>query len=150
VFGAGVPMSLIAGPGKRGDSQWRRHRAAILLMTLMLATGIGAIPAVTEADEPGPYSDNMFGDWGGLRSKLYKDGVDIEVSYTSESATNVQGGAATLGRYTDQFVFGTTFDLQKILGLDNAKFQVTFTDRNGENLSDDAQLGTLQQVQEIY
>jgi porin len=42
------------------------------------------------------------------------------------------------------------FDLQKILGLNQAQFQVTVTDRNGRSLSADAHLGSLQEVQKIY
>jgi len=36
------------------------------------------------------------------------------------------------------------------VGLKGGKFQITITDRNGQNLSADANLGTLMQVQEIY
>ena len=32
----------------------------------------------------------------------------------------------------------------------DARFQITITDRNGSNLSSEADLGTLQQVQEVF
>ena len=43
-----------------------------------------------------------------------------------------------------------TFDLDRLLGIPSAQFQVTITERTGRNLSDDAELGTLQQVQEVF
>jgi porin len=53
-------------------------------------------------------------------------------------------------RNADQFAFGVTLDTDKLVGLKGGKFQITITDRNGQNLSADANLGTLMQVQEIY
>lgn len=127
-----------------------RSRAAALLLPTALAIGIAAAPAVTRADGPQPYSDHITGDWGGLRIKLLNDGVDLDFNYTSESATNLQGGASRMGRYTDQLTFGTTLDLQKLVGVNNAIIQFTITDRNGNNLSTDAGLDSLQQVQEVF
>lgn len=60
------------------------------------------------------------------------------------------GGSRSKARYADQYSFGATFDLERLLDVPDAKFQITFTQRTGRNLSDDAELGTLQEVQEIY
>jgi porin len=95
-----------------------------------------------------PFSDDLFLDWDGIRSALYNDGIDFRLGYVSETATNVQGGPEELWRYTDQWTFAATFDLQKIFGLNQAQFKITVTDRNGQNLS--AKLDTLQLVQEVY
>lgn len=43
-----------------------------------------------------------------------------------------------------------TLDLNKLFGWSGATFQTTLTQRTGRNLSDDANLGTLQQVQEVF
>ena len=40
-------------------------------------------------------SDYLFGDWGGYRSELKKEGVDFQVNYTMESASNLAGGYNT-------------------------------------------------------
>jgi porin len=124
----------------------RPMRSAALAALLMSA--ITAAPAA--ADEPAPYGDTLFGDWAGLRGRLYADGIDLRVGYVSETAANVQGGSKTGVRYTDQYTFGSTFDLDKLLGLNHALFQVSITDRNGRNLSSDVHLDTLQQVQEVF
>jgi len=94
------------------------------------------------------YASN--GDNGGFRDELREQGVEFSLGYLSETATNLRGGDRELWRYADQWTFATTLDLEKILGLRQAKFQITLTDRNGRNLSLDAHLGSLQEVQEIY
>ena len=116
----------------------------------LLAVGIATAPVAAPAGEPTPYDDTLFGDWAGFRSSLYAEGIDLRVSYVSETAANPQGGAKTGVRYTDQYVFGSTFNLDQLLRLDNAVFQVSITDRNGRNLSSDVKLGSLQQVQEVF
>ena len=111
-----------------------------------LITMLGS--SIAWAGAPQPFSDDLFLDWDGIRSSLYDKGIDFRLGYVSETATNVQGGPEELWRYTDQWTFAATFDLQKLLGLNQAQFKITVTDRNGQNLSD--KLDTLQLVQEVY
>jgi|HubBroStandDraft_1064217.scaffolds.fasta_scaffold00089_12 porin len=106
--------------------------------------------AAAWAGAPQPFSDDLTLDWEGIRSEWYDKGVDFRIGYVSETATNVQGGDQELVRYTDQFTFSLTLDLDKLLGFNQAKFRMAITDRNGDNLSSDANLQSLQQVQELY
>jgi porin len=115
----------------------------VVALTLALAS----VDAYAEEVSP---NQGLLGDWGGVRTRLYQDGVDFQLGFTTETAYNTQGGDRSRLRNADQFNFGATFDLQKLLGWSGAKFQATITDRNGANLSDDVQLGTLMQVQEVY
>ena len=101
------------------------------------------------ADEASP-NQGLLGDWGGLRTSLYQKGIDFQLGFTTEAGYNAAGGDDKLLRNADQFAFGVTLDMDKLVGLKGGKFQVTITDRNGENLSAVANLGTLMQVQEIY
>jgi porin len=103
-----------------------------------------------QAGAPQTFSDDLALDWDGIRSDLLEKGIDFRVGYVSETATNAQGGDKELWRYSDQWTFAATLDLQKILGLNQAQFKITITDRNGRNLSADANLDSLQQLQEIY
>ena len=114
---------------------------------VLLALALASVD--TFADEASP-NQGLLGDWGGLRTRLYQQGVDFQLGYTTEAAGNTQGGDRHLVRNADQFNIGTTLDLDKLLGWSDARFQLTITDRNGKNLSDEANLGTLQQVQEIF
>jgi porin len=92
----------------------------------------------------------LLGDWDGARTRLLNIGIDFQFGYTSEVAGNATGGQRRQVEYTDQWTFGTTFDLAKLGVVPGGTIQVTWTDRNGSNLSDDAGLGTLQQVQEVF
>lgn len=98
----------------------------------------------------------MFGDWGGTRSTLKDEGVDFQLNYTSESASNFSGGydKHTTARYSDQWQVGTTLDLDKLLNWKDTVFQLTVTNRDGNNISNDAvgdpRSGTLSSSQEVW
>jgi porin len=115
--------------------------SAALLLSCSSAAWAGA---------PQPFSDDLSLDWEGIRSEWLDKGVDFRIGYVSETATNAQGGDRELVRYTDQITFSTVLDLDKLVGLTQATFKLAITDRNGNNLSDDAKLQSLQQVQELY
>jgi porin len=115
--------------------------SAAVMMLLSAAGWAGA---------PQPFSDDLSLDWDGKRMEWLNEGVDVRIGYVSETATNAQGGDRELVRYTDQITFSAMFDLEKLLGLPQATFKLAITDRNGENLSSDANLQSLQQVQELY
>ncbi|MGZ0784047.1 carbohydrate porin [Pseudomonas saponiphila] len=96
------------------------------------------------------------GDWGGVRSELLEQGVDVIVGYVGEAATNVHGGYNhdRTARYTAQWALGTHLDLQKLLGWNEAEFQLLVTERNGNNLSNerasDPRAPQLSSVQEVW
>jgi porin len=102
------------------------------------------------AGAPQPFDDALTLDWNGIRSEWLDKGVDFRIGAVSETATNVQGGDRELARYTDQITFSAMLDLEKLLGVPQATFRMAITDRNGDNLSNDANLQSLQQVQELY
>jgi porin len=107
--------------------------------------GDGTSPAPVPA--PVPW---LLGDWNGARTRLLNAGIDFQFGYVSEVAGNATGGQRQQVAYTDQWVFGATLDLTRLGVVPGGTIQFTWTDRNGSNLSDDASLGTLQQVQEVY
>lgn len=109
-----------------------------------------AAASVARAGAPQPFSEDLFLDWDGFREALRQEGIDFRVGYVSETATNPQGGDHALVRYTDQWTFAATLDLNELFSIPHAIFKITVTDRNGRNLSDDAHLDSLQQVQELY
>jgi porin len=128
----------------------RRRVLVVKLRRKLVAAVLIAFCAVARAGAPPPFSPELFLDWEDLRELLRQEGIDFRVSYVSETATNLQGGDQQLWRYTDQWTFWTTLDLDKLFGVPQAKFDVVVTDRNGHNLSTDADLDSLQQVQELY
>ncbi|MDF3133537.1 carbohydrate porin [Pseudomonas extremaustralis] len=122
-----------------------------------LPLGLGLLSCIAvPASAADPSSQWGTGDWGGLRSELLEQGVDVIVGYVGEGATNVHGGYNhdRTARYTAQWALGTHLDLQKLLGWNDAEFQLLVTERNGNNLSNervsDPRALQLSSVQEVW
>jgi porin len=92
----------------------------------------------------------LLGDWNGARTHLLNQGIDFQFKYTNEIAYNATGGIRSEATYADQYTAGVTLDLDRLFGVHDAQFKATVTERTGRNLTDDAQLGTLQHVQEVF
>ena len=112
----------------------------------LVAASIACISGTALSDP----SATVTGDWSGARSRLSDAGLDLSLGYTSEAATNVQGGARHDATETGQFTLGATADTGKLFGLEGGTFQASLTYRRGKNLVQRAGLGTLLQVQEVY
>lgn len=119
----------------------RRHWIAACCLSL------GSLAAYPAHATDNPY---LFGNWQGERTRLADRGIDFNFGYTSEAAHNFSGGSKQLTRYTDQWNFGATLDLDKLWGWQGGKLQIMVTDRNGRNPNADANLPVYQQVQEVY
>ncbi len=76
--------------------------------------------------------------------------MDLQLGLVGEFGYNAAGGSQSIGSFTGQAAFGITFDLDKLINLPNTKMQVTYTLRFGRNLVEDAQLDTIQLVQEVW
>lgn len=132
-------------------------------LTAMILSMLLAAPALAD-EEPARHRDadpiarqhgadapkTLTGEWGGLRTRLRDEGVDLTAGYVSETAWNVSGGARERIRETGQFAFGATLDTEQLIGLKGGEFQTTVTYRRGKDLGAAAGLGVLQQVQEVY
>ena len=98
----------------------------------------------------------MFGDWDGSRTALEKQGYSFSLDYVGEVGSNLHGGYDhdRTARYSDQFGLGTHLDLQKILGWHDAEFQLTITQRDGNNISNDRindpRVGGFTSAQEVW
>jgi porin len=122
----------------------RRKEFRILLV---LFAGLGLSPLKQVCAEDSPY---LFGDRSGTRTRLADEGITFDFGYGSEVAHNFNGGTQHLTRYTDQWKFGSTLDLEKLWGWQGGGFQIVVTDRNGRNLGADANIGNNQLIQEVY
>ena len=122
----------------------------MLMGSLFLA---GSAQAYSAFSPDSPY---MFGDWGGERTALEEAGVSFNFDYVGEAATILDGGYrdSHVTKYADQFAVGANFDLDRLVGIPDAEFQVTVTNRNGHSVNDrmsdpDATVGgsSVQEVQ---
>lgn len=107
-------------------------------------------PSALIGDTQSAPPPGLIGDWQEIRSRLGKRGIGVTARYASESGYNVAGGDRQLFRETGQFDAGVLLDLDKLVGLTGGAFQATVTWRRGRNLTADAGIDSLQQVQEIY
>ncbi|HEY1476821.1 MAG TPA: carbohydrate porin [Chthoniobacterales bacterium] len=102
----------------------------------------------------------LTGDWWGLRTLFHNHGVDFNLAYFSEMATNFSGGKDNFSgypkgfgqswAYTDQALFGIDLDFGKMIGWEGGSFEAYFTKRTGDNLSAQVNPNTLQLIQEVF
>jgi porin len=112
--------------------------------------------ATTQTPQPssssytdGPASAHLLGNLGGVRDTLHMDGIDLRANLVDELATNVSGGQYKALRSANEFNFGADLDLGKMNLDDGGAIHITFTQRWGRSLSQDA-VHNLVSVQEIY
>ncbi|MEO3358314.1 carbohydrate porin [Acinetobacter haemolyticus] len=104
------------------------------------------------------YSQNrqyLLGDWNGKRNNLSGQGIDFNLSFTNETATNTDGGFNddSTVRNANQWTFGTTLDMEKLSGWQNTQAKISISKRDGRSLSTDRiadpRTGQFSNVQEI-
>src|ERR1700733_3192063 len=128
---------------------------AVTAAALATITLISIAPVLaTDLSSPMSASPNpvpwLLGDWNGARTQLKNGGLDFQLSYIGEVAGNLSGGVRRQAAYADQWAAGVAIDLGRLAVRQGGSLHVTITDRNGTNLSNDAGLGTLEEVEEIY
>ncbi|MNM32371.1 Porin B precursor [compost metagenome] len=108
----------------------RRGKMIALAMLLVCAD------ATLADDGPGHW---MTGDWNGARTRLVDAGIDLQVSYNSQLAGNLQGGFNDdrTVRYVDQWAFRADLDFEKLFDWPAADARITISKRNGHDLSID-------------
>ena len=98
---------------------------------------------------PSPYADTLFGDWGGVRTRLLSQGIDLRSDYTAEVAGNVRGERKGFD-YAHQFGFTADIDWQKLAGIPGFNTHFAIINRAGRNLSSDYLGDFLSQAQEVF
>jgi Carbohydrate-selective porin len=87
-------------------------------LSAIVALGLGA--SSVYADEAfSADSKWMTGDWGGERTRLIEQGIDIKADYVGEVGANLHGGYNDdkTARYSDQFWSGCGAGPAKAVGL---------------------------------
>ncbi|MGY3321514.1 carbohydrate porin [Pseudomonas sp. TE3911] len=134
----------------------KQHNNTRLICQLSAAAALVLSANAMAADAFSADSKWMTGDWGGERTKLIEQGIDIKADYVGEMGANLHGGYNDdkTGRYSDQFGLGVALDLQKLWGWDNTQAKIQLTNRNGQNISNDRigdpRAGTLSSSMEVY
>ena len=134
----------------------KQHNNTRLICQMSAAAALVLSANAIAADAFSADSKWMTGDWGGERTKLIEQGIDIKADYVGEMGYNAKGGYNDdkTGRYSDQFGLGVALDLQKLWGWDNTQAKIQLTNRNGQNISNDRigdpRAGTLSSSMEVY
>ena len=134
----------------------KQHNNTRLICQLSAAAALVLSANAMADDAFSADSKWMTGDWGGERTKLIEQGIDIKADYVGEMGYNAHGGYNDdkTGRYSDQFGLGVALDLEKLWGWDNTQAKIQLTNRNGQNISNDRigdpRAGTLSSSQEVY
>ena len=80
-------------------------------------------------------SEHLFGDWGGLRSKLEEKGITPRLTLVTDLAGNPRGGRSQGATAPTSFELSLFFDLEKISGLKGGSVLASFSERWGHQLS---------------
>ncbi|MGU9814118.1 carbohydrate porin [Pseudomonas sp. LF135] len=136
----------------------KQHNNTRLICQLSAAAALVLSANAMADDAFSADSKWMTGDWGGERTKLIEQGIDIKADYVGEVGANLSGGYNNdkTARYADQFGLGVALDLQKLWGWDSTQAKIQLTNRNGQNISNDRigdprpDSGTLSSSQEVY
>ncbi|MBW6526658.1 carbohydrate porin [Sphingomonas sp. RHCKR7] len=113
--------------------------------------GLGA-PAVAQpaAADASPHAVRAHCRRVGPATARCRRAVTVSARYVSETAYNPVGGARSLVREASQLAAGATVDMERLAGVRGGIVKTTLTWRRGRSLGVAADLGLLQQVQEIY
>src|SRR5471032_1652100 len=117
----------------------KQHNNTRLICQLSAAAAL-VLSANAMADDA--FSANskwMTGDWGGERTKLIEQGIDIKADYVGEVGANLRGGYNDdkTARYADQFGLGVGTGLQKPFGREKHPGKIQVAHPNGANISND-------------
>jgi len=93
---------------------------------------------------------HLLGEWPGVRSKLSDLGISVSLTGVDEAVLNLSGGERRIAQEAGQVALQAEFDLQKSLGLQGTRFQVTLVDRWGRDAAADAGIPALQLLNEVY
>ena len=94
-------------------------------------------------------SAHLFGEWGGMRSKLQEKGITPKLIFVTDLAGNPRGGRSQGATAPSSFELSLLFDLEKISGLKGGSIFVSFSERWGHNLSRE-HIGNTFSTQQIH
>src|SRR5580704_19746251 len=155
-FTLSVTREFVARSGIRSTSPRAMSRRGIRRRRAARGLGlvVGCLPLAAYAQQQPPSGaapppqeqQTLTGDWGGLRTQLSNEGVDISSGFKGEFAGNVYGGPPSKSAESGEFDIGATVDTRKLFGLIGGTIQTTITIREGAPPPG----GLLQQSEEVF
>jgi porin len=108
-----------------------------------------SVPRMDAQPGMAPTNEHLFGDWGGLRTKLEDMGIYLSLDALTEFAGNVSGGTKQGSTFAGQEALELDIDWQRLAGVSGFSTHMIIVNRwggNDSNLFGDHLLP----VQEIY
>jgi porin len=117
-----------------------------------LAATADSAPAAEPASSQDPFTGKtLTGDWGGRRSELHADGIDLRGSFIDEAMGVVHGGLDRGARNAYQTQVGVDLDMGKLTSFwGDGRFHLTVNDRRGLSTSNELGGNDYMPIQEIY
>ncbi len=120
-----------------------RHSGFGPVAGLLSLAVLAALPIAAQAQD-NDTGDNLYrgktltGDWGGWRTRLHEQGIDIHGGIIDEGFDVNHGGIQHGVRNASQTQIGVDFDLGKLTSVwGDARLHVTIDDRHGSDASSD-------------
>ncbi|MDN7674271.1 carbohydrate porin [Burkholderia oklahomensis] len=140
---SGLPLLLSLGVAQPALAQAANAASAPAENAAPAAAAAQSTPAAPAAQTaeaaPAPTGfwerSNLFGDMGGLRSKLGDHGITLNLQETSEYLRNLSGGTRRGGAYDGLTQFGFSVDTEKAIGLPGGTFNVSGLQIHGTSLT---------------
>ena len=92
-------------------SHLKRH-----ILILLLANALACVNGAVAEGTPDWNATTLTGDWGGVRSKLYKKGVSLEITHKSDVMATVSGGIKSGAAWMGNSEAKIDVDLEKLAG----------------------------------
>lgn len=92
---------------------------------------------------------HLFGDWGGLRTRLLRNGIEPYAWASDEVVGNLSGGVRKAIDQAGQGSFGANIDGHRAFGLADSVFKLRFVGRWGYSQAATAGIPALQQTNEV-
>jgi porin len=109
---------MLRGVSKRPLVLILTAAAGFALSTAQAAETTKAPPSIWE-------QETLTGDWGGARTALKNQGVDVTLNYINETFGVLSGGFERRASYEGQFEFSVDTNLQKLIGWSGASTHFT-------------------------
>lgn len=124
-----------------------RRRALSAACTALLT-----VPLLASADSGNRFDgQTLTGDWGGRRSTLAAEGVNVRGGFITEAMGVVEGGIDHSARNAFQTQLGVDLDMARLTGFwGDGRFHLTINDRRGRGASQDLAGNDYMPIQEIY
>lgn len=112
------------------------RKSLSLTVISYLALVAGSSFAMADDTKPDFATNNLTGDWGGVRSSLFEKGYSFDLSYKADAWRNLSGGVSKGNRALDSLSMIMDVDAEKALGLTGTSFHVYLLNNFGGRPND--------------